>query len=345
MDHIKRLKQHPILIIAACIVIGILGVTFFIQHRLTDHDIASVLLNPSHIPAVVINPHPALSQIKHVFVIVEENHDWSAIKGNKNAPFINGTLLIKGAYTSQYYNVPKDLSALHPSEPNYILMEAGRIAFSDHTFTTNDVPSVKNSTSSQDHFVKLLEKQGLTWKSYQEDISGTNCPIANVNKYAAKHNPYVFFQDITGNPPSESNSYCKDHNRPFNELKADLQSGNVPNYVFITPNLDNDMHDGSIAQADKWLSEVVPTIVNSKTFQQDGALFITWDEGNGLSDENNPIGMMMLSRFIKLGYTNSIEYSHVSYVKTIQEIFNISPLVGGAADSSTQDLSDFFQKH
>lgn len=343
MEYLEKLKQHKILTIAACIVLGLAGVALLFYHRLTDQDIASQLLNPSHIKANVQNNHPALSQIKHVFVIVEENHDWSTIKGNTQAPFINQTILAKGAYASQYYNVPKSLPALHPSEPNYILMEAGKIAFSDHTFTTDAVPSVNNSTSSTDHFVKLLEKKGKTWKSYQEDISGTNCPISNINNYATKHNPYVFFQDITGNPPSESNNYCKEHNRPFSELQTDLQGGTVPNYVFITPNLKNEMHNGTIAHADAWLSKVVPMIINSKTFQQDGALFITWDEGSALHENNSPIGMMILSPFVKPGYTNTIEYSHVSYLKTIQEIFTLSPLLGGAADASTQDLSDFFQ--
>jgi hypothetical protein len=53
--------------------------------------------------------------------------------------------------------------------------------------------------------------------------------------------------------------------------------------------------------------------------------------------------MIMLSPFIKPGFTNNIAYSHFSYLKTVQEIFNVSPLLGGAADPSTRDLADFFQ--
>ncbi len=344
MNHMKSIHRHPFLALIVIFSLGLVSVLFLVYRRFTDHDIAAQLLTPTIQAQVAVTSQQSLRQIQHVFVIVEENHDWSQIKNNTNAPFMNGTLLTQGAYASQYYNVPKKLPALHPSEPNYILMEAGEIAFADHIFTTNDVPTAKNSTSSQDHFVRLLEKRGLTWKSYQEDIPGTNCPVANTNKYAAKHNPMVFFQDLAGNPPSDTNTYCREHNRPFTELQADLQNGTVPNYVFITPNLDHDMHDGSIAQADKWLSDVVPMITSSKTFQTDGALFVTWDEGRSGSDDNNPIGMIMLSPFIKPGYTNQTEYSHTSYLKTIQEIFDVSPLLGGAADPSTQDLSDFFLK-
>src|SRR5439155_1085281 len=86
-----------------------------------------------------------------------------------------------------------------------------------------------------------LNQAGISWKSYQEDISGNNCPLASAGKYAAKHNPFVFFGDLTGNN-STSNADCIAHNRPFGELAADLSSGNVARYNFITPNLCNDMH-------------------------------------------------------------------------------------------------------
>lgn len=344
MSFKKRVMAYPLFTICLILFVGVISIVFLAYHRLTDYDIAKELLSHSIPVFAKPNHQMPLSQIKHVFVIVEENKDWSRIKGNSQAPFINNSLLTQGSFASQYYNVPKNLAALHPSEPNYILMEAGMIAFADHTFTTNDIPSAKNSTSSQNHFVKLLEKKRLTWKSYQEDISGTNCPIVNVNKYATKHNPYVFFQDIVGNPPSMTNTYCKEHNRPFEELQADLRKGSIANYVFITPNLENDMHDGSIVQGDVWLSKVVPMITGSETFKKDGALFITWDEGSTGSDDNNPVGMIMLSPFIKAGYTNNTAYSHTSYLKTIQEIFNVSPLLGSAADFYTQDLSDFFKK-
>ena len=97
------------------------------------------------------------------------------------------------------------------------------------------------------------------------------------------------------------------------------------------------MHDGTIAQADAWLSQIVPIITHSQVFQQDGALFITWDEGSTVNNDNNPIGMIMLSPFIKPGFTSNIAYSHFSYLKTIQEIFNVSPLLGGAAVGHGQD--------
>lgn len=328
-------------------VVGILillsGGALLLYHHFTDYDISRFLLK-AHLPMIqALKSVSALPQIHHVFVIVEENHDWQGIYKNPDAPFINNTLLSQGAFAQTYYNVPKNLNALHPSEPNYLMLEAGKIAFSDHTFTTDNPPGGDNSTSSHDHIIYLLEKNNLSWKSYQEDIAGTDCPIASIGNYAPKHNPFIFFQDVSGNPPSNTNPYCIQHIRPVTELQKDLESNRVANYTFIIPNLQNDMHNGSIAQADSWLSTVVPMIMNSPAFKKDGVLFITWDEGHEIDNGNSPIGMIALSPFGKKNYTNSIEYSHPSLVKTVEEIFHLSPLVGLAADPKVSDLSNFFQ--
>src|SRR5439155_24124683 len=126
--NINRSLRKRIFIVACFILAGILGITSLVVHHLTDYDIAAELLTPSMAPLSKPRHQLPLSQIKHVFVIVEENHDWSKIYNNSQASFMNRTLLVKGAYASQYYNVPKNLNALHPSEQNYILMEAVQIA-------------------------------------------------------------------------------------------------------------------------------------------------------------------------------------------------------------------------
>src|SRR5258706_15095782 len=161
---------------------------------------------------------------------------------------MNNVLLPHAAFATDYHNVPKDMPALHPSEPSYVMLEAGKISFSDHTFTNDDQPSSTNSTSSTNHLSTLLEKNNLSWKSYQEDISGTNCPIVAEKNYTPKHNPFVYFQNVSGNPPSSNNFSCQTHIRPLTELQNDLATGNLANYIFITPNMQHDMHNGSINQ-------------------------------------------------------------------------------------------------
>lgn len=338
------MKKKGILIALCLVVLALLGnfLLTFIQSKKQDTDIPTLLTKTIKNAPFLHSFTPPTPNIKHIFVIVEENHDWASIYQNSDAPYINSTLLSQGAFATNYHNVPENMGDLHPSELNYIFLSSGQVAFPDHTFTTDDIPSADNSTASTNNLVSLLDKNGYTWKSYQEDIPGTDCPIDSVNNYAPRHNPFIYFQQVSGNPPDASNAYCKAHVRPFSELEHDLALGNVPNFAFITPNVQHDMHNGTINRADTWLSQVVPQITNSATFKKDGALFITWDEGSENGSGNNPIGMIILSPFAKKGYTNSLSYSHASLLKTIEEIFQLQPLLGEAGNKQTTDLLDFF---
>src|SRR5205807_5758348 len=98
------------------------------------------------------------------------------------------------------------------SEPHYIWMEAGTNKFKDRTFDSDGDPSSSNSTASTDHLVTQIEKSGtLTWMTYQEDIGPKTgqCPVVSNFPYAAKHNPFVFFHDVSGKPPRKDNEFCK----------------------------------------------------------------------------------------------------------------------------------------
>jgi len=275
---------------------------------------------------------PPPSNIKTVWIILMENHNWSQILGSKNAPYIN-SLLPKASHTEQYFNPP----GIHPSLPNYLWLEAG----TNFGILDDNPPSVNSQTTTQ-HLVTFLQNKGITWKTYQENIDGLTCPLATAGEYAVKHNPFVYFDDVTGNQNPNS-AECISHVRPFTEIANDLATGNVAQYNFITPNLCDDMHDrckpihNAIAQGDTWLSQNLPTILNSAAYQT-GAVFITWDEA---ATGDGPIGMIVLSPFAKgAGYQNSIHYTHGSTLRTFQEIFGVTPFLGDAANQT--DLSDLF---
>src|SRR5437879_1813546 len=78
-----------------------------------------------------------LSNIRHVFVILMENHDWSAITPSA-APFMWNTLIPAGSHLNNYHNIPTALGSLHPSEPNYVFLEGGTNKYSDFTFTNDN---------------------------------------------------------------------------------------------------------------------------------------------------------------------------------------------------------------
>ena len=223
-------RLTPIILSLACILAPARPTTAAAQT--TDSGEAITAATPHH--------------IQTVFVIVMENHNWTGaapinIKGNPAAPYINYTLLPMASYANNYNNPPGN----HPSLPNYLWLDAGT-NFSIH----DDGPPSQHHQSTHNHLVKLLENAGTSWKAYDEDISGTNCPLSNTGPkdsngnplYAVRHNPFVYFDDQT-NTLSSNSATCIAHVRPFSQLAADLADNKVARYNFITPNLCDDMHD------------------------------------------------------------------------------------------------------
>jgi uncharacterized protein (TIGR03382 family) len=274
-------------------------------------------------------------QIKTVFLIMMENHNWKDVKGSSSAPYLNNTLLPAASHAEAYHNP----GYLHPSLPNYLWLEAG----TNFGIQADGDPGSYHQNTTQ-HFVTLLQNAGYSWKSYLEGIDGTTCPLNGSGKFAPRHNGPLYFDDVTGNDPN--NASCIAHVRPYSELATDLASGAVPNFVYITPDLCDDMHDtigcsslDATSNGDGWLSKEVPKILASSAYQNGGALFITWDESEGAE---YPVGMLVLSPFAKgNGYSNSIAYTHSSTLRTFEEIFGLSPFLGDAANAA--DLSDLFQ--
>ena len=153
----------------------------------------------------------------------------------------------------------------------------------------------------------------------------------------------VFFDDVT-NSNNSASANCIAHVRPYTQLATDLQSNQAARYNFITPDLCDDMHNStgcassdSVKNGDTWLSQNVPAILSSAAYRNGGALFITWDESE---QGDHPIGMIVMSPKIKPGYSNSLAYSHSSTLRTFEEIFSVTPMLGDAANAT--DLSDLF---
>jgi len=282
--------------------------------------------------------------IQNVFIILMENHNWTGdgqfnIKNNPAAPYINKVLIPMASHAENYSNPP----ANHPSEPNYLWLIGGT-----NFGILDDNPPAINHISSTNHLITQLEAKNITWKSYDENITGNVCPLTDggpIDKdgapvYGVRHNPFVFFDNLTGqlNPQS---SECITHVRPFVELGEDLANDSTARFNFITPNVCNDMHDNCggnpIAHGDKWLSEHVPTILKSNAFQN-GVLFIVWDEAD---NGDGPVPMIVLSPFANGGgFSDQNLYTHGSMLRTFQEIFGVRPFLGDAARE--QDLSNMF---
>lgn len=284
----------------------------------------------------------AQSVIKHVFVIAMENTDAATIYGNKvEAPYINNVLIPRYAHAKNFNDRLPD----SPSEPHYILMEAGKHAFADVTFLTNDDPSAANSTASRRHLTWQIDSsQSITWMTYQESINSTTgrCPIVSYGFYAAKHNPFVFFQDVSGSPPSKTSGKCISHTKPYSSFAADLAANRIANYVFITPNLCHDMHGDPLCPAgsrvtagDKWLSSNLPRIIRWAN-KNSSAIFIVWDEGAATTK----IPFLAIGPGVRTNFSNNVVFDHGSLIKSIERIFNL-PFLPAVAKKN--DLSSLFK--
>jgi phosphatidylinositol-3-phosphatase len=321
----------------------------------------TVLLLLPMIPKIA---HGQMLKVKTVWVILMENHNWTGnnagaefgapdIKGSRLAPYINGTLLSRSAHAEQYFNPPGN----HPSQPNYLWLEAGT-----NFGVLEDTQPGQPPISTDQHLVKLLENAGISWKAYAEPDFGSPvfdvCPL-DFTYFDVEHLAFVYFNDVNDglNPQSAD---CRAHVRPYYDLPTDLATHNSARYNFITPNLCHDGHEGvspcsafesadNTLRSDTWLKQNVPLILESAEYQEGGALFIIWDEAedNGPFSDG-PIGMFLLSPFAKGGgkrpYSNNIHYDHSSTLKTLEEIFGVEPLLGAAADPQTNDLSDLFKE-
>jgi len=188
---------------------------------------------------------------------------------------------------------------------------------------------------------------------------------SNQFNYAAKHNPQVFFTDTNGgNNPTSSNALSANY-APLQQLQIDLANDTVADYNWITPNQYNDMHTAltapykgltgdpaKIRQGDDFLSQIVPMIMASNAYKDNGAIILWWDEsesdgtaGDNADSFSHTIGEIVISQHAHknvhgIPYASPVNFTHSSDLRTMQEIFHVGPLVGDAANA--EDLSDLF---
>jgi len=264
-----------------------------------------------------------------VFTIVMENHSADQIFGSSDAPYINA-LAAQGAVASGYHD-----SYVHPSEPNYLWMVAGE----NFGILNDGDPGPSNTISATAHLADQIEHAGLTWKAYEEGM-GAPCGLFSHDRYAAKHDPFVYFGDVNGwnGVTFAPGARCNDHVVDYTQLAADL-AGSLPDYVFITPNLDHDMHDGTVAEGDAWLASQVPLLLASDAYKNGGALFLVWDEG---AEQDDDPPFLVVSPHARAGTVSSTAYDTSSFLLTVEKILGVDALPCAAQPAAVQPMSDLF---
>ena len=250
----------------------------------------------------------------HVIWIFMENHSYGSIMGNPTAPYIN-FLASECGLATNYHNIS------HPSLPNYIAATSGLPYAGISQFSGDCNVSAACSTSAPSIF-----SQGETWKSYEESMP-SNCFNGNTNLYAIRHNPAPYYTTL---------SECATNDVPFTQLSSDLAGATLPAFSFITPNLIDDMHNGTVADGDTWLLQNLPTITSSSEYQSGTvAVFITWDEGEGgttnqCADNSSDVGChvatLVVSPSTVPGTQSMTFFSHYSLLRTTEKLLHLPAL-------------------
>lgn len=266
---------------------------------------------------------------KHIWIVTEENHSYESVIGNSSMPYYNTLAQAYGLATQYYAPRHNSLSAL-------MWLVAGQTVTTDNS--TTECFNVNN-------VVRQLIARGYSWKSYQRDLPFAGFEGVSSSDYVRRHNPVVDFTDACA-PEQKINSV------PFTQLTEDITNHTTPNYAYVTPDLDEDAHDGSLAQADQWLKEELPAILALPEFKPggDGLMFIVWDEGN-LSGDNRcsarltsgcggRVATLVIGPQVKPHFQSQVLYTHSNLLRTVCDAMQLTVCPGEGAVAGPMD--DFF---
>ncbi|MEH1786224.1 MAG: alkaline phosphatase family protein [Nostoc sp.] len=212
------------------------------------------------------------------------------------------------------------------------------------------------------------------WTVPLSSFSGTSTDYTNPyngsNQYnfACKHDGHLFFTDTNGgNDPTPANPLASKY-APLQQLKEDLAHNKVASYTLITPDQFNDSHtaltngfdyhgvhytgdQSAVAQGDNFLATIIPEIMRSDAYKDDGAIVIWWDESEGTNanDFSHTLEEIVISPLAKgNAYESLVNYTHSSDLKSWEELFGVyAPghvFLGDANSPGTNDFSDLFKK-
>jgi uncharacterized membrane protein len=242
----------------------------------------------------------------HVVIVIEENHSFSSIIGSSQAPFIN-SLAQQGALFTQSFAIG------HPSEPNYLELFSG----SNQGLSDDSCPH----TFSGANLASELTAAGLTFTGFSEDLPSVGSTVCTSGAYARKHNPWVNFTNVATSA-----------NQPFTSFPTDFTT--LPTISFVIPNLNNDMHDGTISQGDTFLQQNINAYLQ---FAQthNSLLIITWDEDDNSS--NNQIPTIFIGPMVKQGQFNET-INHFNVLRTLEDLYGLTHTTGSGGVTAISDV-------
>lgn len=261
------------------------------------------------------NPTNSLPKYKHIIVVIEENHDYNALIGSKNSPYITW-LSQNGALFTDSHGVT------HPSQPNYLALYSGDLqGVTDDKCLVNETPYITPNLGS------ALLSNGYTFKGYAETMPSVGylpcyyqmSTLTGSYLYGRKHAPWVnWIGNKKNNIPPSLSLPMADFPKDYNKL---------PTVAFVIPNMDNDMHNigapgdaAAIQRGDKWLKENISTYADWAK-KHNSLLIITFDEDDSRTAVNQ-IPTIFYGAHVKPGkYSEHI--THYNVLHTIEAMYKL----------------------
>lgn len=232
----------------------------------------------------------------HIVVVIEENHSYSDIIGNSAAPNINALV----ATSAVFANAATDPGATttgahavrHPSQPNYLELFSGSnqgVVQDGHPGTSGE-PFSSAPPFITPNLGAALRNAGYSFATYSQGLPSVGFDGDSAGDYYRKHNPAT---NWVNNTTPTANQLPSTVNQPFTAFQAIAASpgsfANLPTVSFVVPDQQNDMHDGSIQQADTWLETNIIDTYLAWAKTHNSLLIVTFDEDG----DNTPTNQIL----------------------------------------------------
>jgi phospholipase C len=247
---------------------------------------------------------------RHVIWIWMENRSYASVLGrNGDAPNLARYARQCGVATNYH-------AVAHPSLPNYIAAVSGGTRGANSDCAPGDCSLGARSLFGQ------VTRSRQRWSGYAESMSH-NCDHASYGRYAARHNPAVYFTAIA--------RQCRRRDVRLGgvdgPLARALRDRHLAAFSFVTPNLCHDGHDCATGVADRWLRGWLDRITGSRSYAAGHtAVFVTWDEGVG---RGNHVATVVIAPTVPRGSRVATRFSHYSLLRTTEQMLGL-PRLGKA---------------
>src|SRR5438876_163974 len=225
----------------------------------------------------------------------------------------------------------------HNSEPNYIALFG---AVNDGSTSGDGVCCYFETTPN---LVDKIESAGLTWQAFAED-AGSSGTCSFSPPRGGDHFGFIDFSDM--NTASRCSHFLTTVSSSDPEFLAALNTPNPANFIWLTPNDNDNGHDSGVSGGDNYLAGLVPGILASTEFTTTKAtLLVLYDEGYNQCTNTGGTGECVYASFSGPAAKKGVQISpagatHYSYLSTIEAAWGLSSI--NSNDAGAPDMLSAF---